>query len=202
MHSILIEPLKRVADELGDLPVPFAVVGGLAVSVRCAMRATEDVDVAVPAEDDAEIDRIGRHFMASGHHLLMYLMKPSKQRTAVLRLLSPVIPPGWEEGERPIIDLIFGSCGIEAEVVAEATPEEIADGLILPTARIPHLIAMKCLSESDQRLQDRIDLQHLVQSATPADFREVPPLLELITQRGYAGPKDLASVFAEYRSNR
>lgn len=50
---------------------------------------------------------------------------------------------------------------------------------------------MKLLSESDQRLQDRIDLQHLIAAATDQDLADVPPLLDPITQRGFDRDKDL-----------
>ena len=61
-----------------------------------------------------------------------------------------------------IVDLIAASCGIEQEVVERATLVELPDVGLLPVARSEELLAMKILSISDRRLQDRIDARNIV----------------------------------------
>jgi hypothetical protein len=50
--------LKRIADELGRMRRPFALVGGLAISVRGEVRFTRDVDIAVAVRDDADTEAL------------------------------------------------------------------------------------------------------------------------------------------------
>ena len=57
---------------------------------------------------------------------------------------------------------------------------------------------MKVLSESDRRLQDRIDLQNLIAVASDDDLALVPSLLKLIDERGFANGKDLQLVFGKF----
>ncbi len=100
--------------------------------------------------------------------------------------------------ESPLIDLLFASSGIENEVVAASTPTDVLEGAVLPAAQIPHLIAMKLVSESERRRQDLIDLQNLIQAATDDDLDQVPGLIELVTSRGYSQDKDLTERFHHF----
>lgn len=53
--------LRAIAEALDCQESRWAVVGGLAVSVRAEPRTTRDVDVAVAlaADDEAEVVRVG-----------------------------------------------------------------------------------------------------------------------------------------------
>jgi len=64
------------------------------------------------------------------------------------------------------IDLLFASSGIEEELAAAAVR---VDGV--PVGTIGHLLALKVLSESERRLQDRIDIRHLAAVASEGDWR-------------------------------
>ncbi|MEM6749679.1 MAG: hypothetical protein AAF612_04340 [Planctomycetota bacterium] len=147
---------------------------------------------------DAQAEQVARGLIAAGYGLRQELEQTAVGRLATLRLISPLTPAGLSRDETPLIDLLFATCGIEPEVVAAATPIELLSGVVLPTARIPHLIAMKLVSESEHRLQDRIDLQHLCAAATEEDISEVAPLLDLISTRGFAGEKNLSELMQEY----
>ncbi len=50
--------LAQVSGDLDQLAVSWAVVGGLAVSVRGEPRLTRDIDVAVSVESDRDSERI------------------------------------------------------------------------------------------------------------------------------------------------
>ena len=50
--------LRRCCDELVEAKSRFALIGGLAVSVRSEPRFTRDADIAVALDDDAEGARL------------------------------------------------------------------------------------------------------------------------------------------------
>ena len=106
-----------------------------------------------------------------------------------MRLLPPL---SHEAGV--IVDLLFASCGIEPEIVAEATRETIALDVVGPVATVGHLIAMKTLSESDGRFQDREDLLALIRGCSSTDLELARAGMALITARGFSRGKDLDAV--------
>jgi hypothetical protein len=184
--------------DLSDAGASFALVGGVAIGARVALRFTRDLDLAVAVADDAEAEQVCASLIRSGYRPMMEIDQSATNRLATMRF-RPRIPRHTDVADVPLVDVIFCTCGIEPEIVATAEPIPVFANLSLPTARIPHLIAMKVLSESDDRLQDRIDLQALIASATDADLAEAPPLLDLIAERGFARGKDLHAVFARFR---
>ena len=97
------------------------------------------------------------------------------------------------------VDLLFASSGIESEVVASAEDIEIFPNLIVPVATISSLIALKVLSGDNQRrLQDIIDIQHLLVEASQRDIDEARDLLDLITDRGFDRNKNLQADLDRY----
>ena len=69
-------------------------------------------------------------------------------------------------------------------------------------ARSGHLIAMKCLAESERRPQDRVDLQALVELATADELALAATAIRAITAAGYARGKDLQAVLDGYIARR
>jgi hypothetical protein len=72
----------------------------------------------------------------------------SGNRHAVGRLATVRLARSTET-DAPVIDLLFASSGIEAEVVAEAEAIELLPNLTMRVARIGHWIALKILSRDD-----------------------------------------------------
>lgn len=70
--------------------------------------------------------------------------------------------------------------GIEPELVASAERITYQPGIELPVARVGHLIALKVLSESESRVQDRIDLKTLGAVATTEDWATAQAAVRLI----------------------
>ncbi len=64
-------------------------------------------------------------------------------------------------------------------------------GYSAPVARLPHLVAMKTLSEQESRVHDRFDLMALLKVATGAEIEESNHLVNLIEERGFNRGKDL-----------
>ena len=90
-----------------------------------------------------------------------------------------------------MVDFLFDTTGIEQEIVASAERLAVTRDLTLPVATRGHLIAMKILSEGEDRLQDRVDLQQLLRRATAADIAQARAALRLIREREHHGGKDL-----------
>jgi len=166
----------------------WALVGGIAVSVRAEPRFTRDVDLAVAVESDREAERLVGDLREAGYEILETVEQETTGRFATARLL----PPGGDPGG-VIVDLLFASSGIEPEVVATAEPLEVLPGLTVPVAGLPELIALKLLARDDgARPQDAGDLLALAPLATARDFESVRQLLHLIEDRKYHRGRDLS----------
>jgi hypothetical protein len=140
--------LARAVDDLGRRGQPFALVGGMGVSIRGEVRFTRDVDLAIAVATDEETERLVHSVVGDGYVAIASVEHATRKRLATVRLRSP---------SGVIVDLLAASSGIEAEVVARAQPVAIEGVGTLPVARAEELLALKVLSMTDARPQDRID---------------------------------------------
>jgi hypothetical protein len=163
----------------------------LAVSVRAEPRFTRDVDWAVAATDDPEAEALLRGLVQTGYKVASTVELDATRRLATARLL----PPG-ETQQGVVADLLFASSGIEPELAALADALEILPGLVVPVAKVGHLIALKVLSEGPDRPQDAVDLRALAEVATAADLELAKQALVLVEARGFARGKRLPDEFA------
>lgn len=175
------EALASAATLLTRLGRRFAVVGGLAVSVRGEVRFTRDVDLAVLVDDDADAERLVFELRVAGYAPIATVEHTKTGRLATARLASPI---------GIVVDLLFASCGIEPEIVDRATLVELGAVGALPVAAAEELVSMKVLSMTEARLQDRLDAQRLLQHAA-VDLERVRANLRLITQRHCDREQDL-----------
>lgn len=182
--------LRRAAHDLDEHAQQWALVGGFAVSARAEPRFTRDVDVAVAVPDDVVAEALVRALLATG-----YLLKASVEQDATGRLaMARLVSSGSDSDTEIIVDVLFASSGIEPEIVDVAEPVEILPDLTVPVARTGHLIALKLLSRNDQtRPQDLADLRALLSAATAGDIVLARESVRLITERGFARGRDLAS---------
>ncbi len=58
-----------------------------------------------------------------------------------------------------VCDLIFATCGVEAEIIGNAELLDLFDDLQVMTATTEGLLAMKVLSATDQRPRDLEDIR-------------------------------------------
>jgi len=182
--------LKLACADLDACGVPYALVGGLAVSARCEPRFTRDLDLAVAVEGDLEAEQLVSSLIARGYQVMAQVEQEQTGRLATARLL----PPRSRVSEGIVVDLLFASSGVEAELVAAADRLEVFPGVEVPTARRSHLIAMKILSmDPATRPQDRLDAINLAREADADEIAEVKAVLELITSRSCQRDKDLAA---------
>ncbi|MCC6665771.1 MAG: nucleotidyltransferase [Polyangiaceae bacterium] len=180
--SALENALRGAVEELRARGRRFALVGGLAVSVRAEVRFTRDVDLAVVVLDDADTEALVFELRGKGYRPLASVEHETQGRLATVRLLAP-------QGVK--VDLLTASSGIEHEVVEGATPVTLEGVGALPVASAEDLLSLKVLSMTDRRLQDRIDADRLVAVNPNLDLGRVRHNLELITARGFHRDQDL-----------
>jgi hypothetical protein len=186
--------LQDIATELTRLHARFAVVGGLAVSVRGTARFTSDADLAVAVTSDAEAEEIARELLGRGYRLHAQVDHRRTHRLAILRLVSP----RSQGPSRFIVDLLFASSSLEPQVVEAAEQAVVLPGVVLPVARRGHLIAMKVLSASEKRPLDRADLLDLIALGNAEDMRLARSALESVQAQGLEGPRDLLAELDDY----
>lgn len=181
------EAAARAAHDLTELGARFALVGGLAVSAWAEPRYTRDVDLAVAVDVDEEAERLVHGLSARDYEVVTIVEQTKTNRLATARLRRA-------EERSVFIDLLFASSGIERELAAAAV--RIDD---VPVGRIGHLLALKVLSESERRLQDRIDIQQLAKVATDDDWRTAERMVRLIKQRGFHRGRALVTRLRRWR---
>lgn len=180
----LIATASRVLTLLRREGVSGCLVGGLAVSVWCDPRFTRDVDLAIAVQDDAQAESLVNSLTKQGFRIDALVEQEAQKRLAMTRLVS------YDDTS---IDLLIASSGIEAEVVAAAEPLEVVKQIILPVARVGHLIALKLLSVAPGRETDHSDLRNLAQVANEIEWQRAKSAVRLVVERGYSRDRDLES---------
>ena len=191
MTGALAASLFRLGEDLAKVRVPWALVGGFAVSARAEPRFTRDVDVCVVADSDKEAERIVLTLTGMGYSIAALVEHEYGGRLATIRLNSPVVGG-------VIVDLLVASSGVEAEIVDSAEHLEILAGLTVPVARAGHLVVLKLLSRDATRPQDDMDLQSLRPVLTTDDESAATQLALLVTARGFGRGRDLPALLATY----
>ncbi len=162
---MLIETVKRVLETLDRNHIPYAVIGGLAVSHHAVPRLTQDLDLVVLQED---MKRIRALFPGS-----------YRRGTAVVEVYDI-------DGTR--VDLLPAKLRYQREVVQSAVPGEI-EGMPAKVASVRDLLLLKMFAapprpELRARKQDETDITALLElnaaTVTAEDIRYVGDrLLEL-----------------------
>jgi len=177
-----------ISSELRAHGASFALIGGLAVSARTEPRFTRDVDLAVRVDADSDAEALIRALLTRGWTVLSQIEHEAAGSLATVRLA----PPAGGRASGIVVDLLFASSGVEPEVVSAAEPLEVLEGVLVPVATTPHLLALKLLSSDPlQRPQDLVDATGLLANASAADLAEVRRLLLRIEDRGFHRGKAL-----------
>lgn len=178
--------LRQICADLAEARSAFALVGGLAVSARTEPRFTRDADIAVAVDSDAEAEVLIHSLRAAGYEIDAIVEQQAVSRLATARLARSRQPA------HPVIDLLFASSGIEAEIVAEADEIELLPRLPVRVATTGYLIALKILARDDAtRPQDISDLRALIRVASAGDVTQARAALTLIATRGYHRGREL-----------
>jgi hypothetical protein len=176
------QELRRAVADLDALRVRWALVGGLAISVRSVPRFTKDLDFAVAVVNDSEAEDVVLRLRGRGYQPVEVLEQDYVERLSGVRL--------GRAGSDVIVDLLFASSGIEDEVVANATRLQVLPRLSAPVATTGHLIALKILAG---RNQDLTDLGSLIPAASPEDLDMARQAVRLIQARGFNREQDVAA---------
>ena len=178
----VLKAFRLALHELKTAGREFALVGGIAVSVRAEVRFTRDVDLAVVAEDDEDAEELVSMLRHRGYRAVATVEHEATGRLSTVRLISP-------SGIK--VDLLFASSGIEREIISRATPLELPEVGAVDVAEPEELLAMKVLSMDDRRLQDRIDARRLISRNPSLDLDRVRSNLQLIASRGFHRDQNL-----------
>jgi hypothetical protein len=173
---------RRAVADLRALKVRWALIGGLAISVRSVPRFTKDLDFAVAVASDSEAEDVVHRLSGRGYRPVEVLEQEYVQRLSGVRL--------EHGGSDVIIDLLFASSGIENEVVGSATRLEVLPRLSAPVATTGHLIALKILAG---RNQDLTDLGMLIPAASAQDLDMAREAVRLIQARGFNREQDVVA---------
>lgn len=121
--------LRKIASDLNALHFRWALVDGFAVSVRTEPRFTRDVDVAVVVDDDQAAERLVRLLIDKGYRLEAIGEQDSVGRLASARMISP-----GADRLGVVVDVLFATAGIEAEIAAAAEVLEVLPAFSLRRA--------------------------------------------------------------------
>lgn len=181
--------LRRVQADLSELGLRWALVGGLAVSARAAPRFTRDLDLAVAAPNDKAAETLVASLVARGYAVVAVV-----EQTAVSRLATVRLVPPSESEQGVVVDLLFASSGIEAEIVAAADTIEVMPSLMVPVAKPGHLLALKVLSRDDaERPQDAADIRALLDGLSDEEERLATEAATLIQHRGFNRSREIVA---------
>lgn len=193
--ALTLADLGQLLDAAGHR---WALLGGLAVSVRTEPRFTRDVDLAVAVTDDRQAEALVRRLTSRGYRALVVVEQEAAGRLATVRLA----PPGASD-DAIVADLLFASSGIEVEIAQAAEPLEVFPGVVAPVARSGHLLALKVLARDDvNRPQDLVDARALLTNMPADELLRARQALELITQRGYNRHRDLTRALTSLVGDR
>lgn len=138
--------------------VPYALIGGLAVSLQAEPRFTEDVDVVVWIDDD-RWPRLIEEASAFGITPRRADVLAFAARTRVLLLQHASGVP---------IDVSCGALPFEEELIADAAPVETGP-VVVRVARPAHLLVMKAVAN---RPRDWADIESLLRQCPALDTTE------------------------------
>ena len=191
--NALEDMLRLVTELFARQCQAWALVGGLAVSVRAEPRFTRDVDLAVAVPDDAAAEALVHQLRNAGFRTQAVLEQNTTGRLATARL---ALKEGRTAGL--MLDLLFASSGIEPEICQSAESLDVFPALSVPVARLHHLLVLKVLARDDRtRPQDAADIRALGAAARPEDLRLARDAAQLVTQRGFNRSRDLSAALTE-----
>ena len=144
-----IEDLKALIQSLNKFNVPYVLIGGYALFAHGYHRATEDIDILLPATKDV------------GRLMVKALMVLPDQAAKDLEL------EWFSEGENIrladeiVVDIMFNACGQTYESLKNHIEQVDLDGLQINTLDLEGLLKTKqTVREKD--IADRLVLQSVI----------------------------------------
>jgi hypothetical protein len=163
--------VREIFKALNDGGVDYVVVGGLAVILHGYLRATADLDLAIGLSPDN-----ARRGMQSLTSIGLRPRLPvaiedfahAERRAEWLEDRNMLVFPMWDPAN-PLrsVDVFISEPIAFSELHGEAVVKDL-DGLDVPVASIPHLIAMKRISGRPRDLDDIDKLQQILHAVEAA----------------------------------
>ena len=155
-----IEALRTLALALSSIGMPYAIIGGVAISVVSVPRYTKDVD-AVLLHPDSNVENLVAGLLNFGLRTVVSdpLAFARKNRLVVL-----------QDSHGTTIDLSLGVLPFEIETIEKANVIEVATGLSVPIASPEALVVMKCIAS---RVKDLEDIRNLLSVNLDIDRKKV-----------------------------
>lgn len=177
MEAALWPTLADAAHLLETRGIRFALIGGLAVSLRGQPRMTVDVDLVILADIDQAL-QLAQELSSTPFEPLFPGVEEVVARSYILPLRHRVT------GIR--VDVAIGMSGFEQQAVVRATKVTIGD-VHVPVVAVEDLLVMKALAG---RPQDEQDIRGLV--AAQRDAIDWPACLDVAEKLGEAIDLDIA----------
>ena len=177
MEPALWPTLADAAQVLETRGIRFALIGGLAVSLRGQPRMTVDVDLVILADIDQAL-RLAQELSSTPFEPLFPGVEEVVARSFILPLRHR------STGIR--VDVAIGMSGFEQQAVSRATKVTIGD-VRVPVVAVEDLLVMKALAG---RPQDDQDIRGLV--AAQRDAIDWPACLDVAEKLGAAIHVDIA----------
>jgi hypothetical protein len=143
----LFDEFRAIVAALAGTSVPFAVCGGLAMSIHARPRATIDIDLLVPS---SAIPRLIEALAPLGFVRRASAPMRLAGGQVVMHRLTKIVPG---ESEVTVADVIEVRPGVTAEAWASRIGAEWEGGMVTVVSR-QGLIALKRLRGSAQDLAD------------------------------------------------
>lgn len=146
------EPLRKTLIDavsfLNDQSLPYALIGGLAVSLRGQPRATADVDIVIATDIERAVALAGSLHQSSFRPLFDDISEI---------VTSSYLLPLRHRLTNVKVDLAIGISGFEREAVSRAESIPLA-GIMVRVARAEELLIMKIFAGRPQDEQDLLGL--------------------------------------------
>ena len=169
----MAKPTRGIGDKwiqvcrlLNSRNVEYIVVGGVAVGLHGAVRATKDLDILVPRSVENT-----RRLLDALSELPMRLARELDAETETRKHLTII-------GDDPRGDVLKGAGGLNYDRARRSTAEATVDGVRVPYASLDDLIA----SKQNDREEDKLDIRNLTrlkkaakQTADPTPNRNGAP---------------------------
>lgn len=155
LGSSLLEALQRTVQVLESSGIDYALVGGLAATVRGRVRSTRDCDVLVTASD-TQVDRVKTGFRDLGFSHLDRADRHRLEDVQLLRFWFAVEESGFSLS----VDVQVAESQFHREVVTRASVEHFGP-VKLRVATREDLILLKLLAWRPIDRADAIDLAAL-----------------------------------------
>jgi hypothetical protein len=146
----LVDELHAVAGALASRGIPFAICGGVAVTIYGATRTTKDIDILIHREDVQRVVEAVRPLGYLFAALPMVFDAGSERERHVQRVTKVV------GAEHIVLDLLFAEAAFEG-MLSDRVLIDLAEGPIF----VVSLDVLKRMKRLAGRAQDQADIEKL-----------------------------------------